>query len=72
MLENGAHIKDMEASAIAWSCALHDVPHFGVKVVTDIVDGDKATAEEFMENLGKAADSLQGALPKVLDYVCGL
>jgi len=35
-------------------------------------DGDKATAEEFMENLQKAADSLQGALPKVLDYVCGL
>mmetsp|Transcript_4257 Transcript_4257/g.8886 ORF Transcript_4257/g.8886 Transcript_4257/m.8886 type:complete len:283 (-) Transcript_4257:226-1074(-) len=72
MLENGAHIKDMEASAIAWSCALHGVPHFGVKVVTDIVDGDKATAEEFMENLQKASESLQSTLPKVLDYVCGL
>eukprot|EP00587_Corethron_hystrix_P007517 CAMPEP_0113302980 /NCGR_PEP_ID=MMETSP0010_2-20120614/3586_1 /TAXON_ID=216773 ORGANISM="Corethron hystrix, Strain 308" /NCGR_SAMPLE_ID=MMETSP0010_2 /ASSEMBLY_ACC=CAM_ASM_000155 /LENGTH=256 /DNA_ID=CAMNT_0000156899 /DNA_START=43 /DNA_END=813 /DNA_ORIENTATION=+ /assembly_acc=CAM_ASM_000155 len=71
MMDNGAHVKDMEASGIAWSCALHGVPHFGVKVVTDIVDGDRPAAEEFMENLGKAAESLQNALPKVIDYVCG-
>eukprot|EP00560_Eucampia_antarctica_P008329 CAMPEP_0197826656 /NCGR_PEP_ID=MMETSP1437-20131217/3584_1 /TAXON_ID=49252 ORGANISM="Eucampia antarctica, Strain CCMP1452" /NCGR_SAMPLE_ID=MMETSP1437 /ASSEMBLY_ACC=CAM_ASM_001096 /LENGTH=256 /DNA_ID=CAMNT_0043427181 /DNA_START=101 /DNA_END=871 /DNA_ORIENTATION=- len=71
MKENDASIKDMEAAAIAWSCKLHDVPHFGVKVVTDIVDGDKPTNEEFMENLASAATSLQTALPKVIDHICG-
>ena len=38
--------------------------------MTDIVDGDKPTEEEFMENLASAAKSLQTALPKVIDYVC--
>ena len=60
----------MEAAAIAWVAKLYDVPFVGVKVVTDIVDGDVPTHEEFMENLHAAAQSLQTALPKVLDYVC--
>ena len=71
MKENNASVKDMEAAAIAWSCSLHGTPHFGVKVVTDIVDGDRPTQDEFLENLHSAAQSLQKALPKVIDYVCG-
>ena len=71
MNQNEASVKDMEAAAIGWSCELHEVPHFGIKVVTDIVDGDKPTQEEFMENLGKAAVSLQEALPKAIAYICG-
>ena len=71
MIANEASCKDMEAAAIAWSCNLFDVPYLGIKVVTDIVDGDKPTQEEFMENLGKAAKSLQEALPKVIAHVCG-
>ena len=71
MSENEASVKDMEAAAIAWSCELHGTPHFGLKVVTDIVDGDKPTQEEFMENLGTAAKSLQDALPKVINHICG-
>ncbi len=71
MSKNGASVKDMEAAAIAWSCEMHKTPHFGIKVVTDIVDGDKPTQEEFMENLGTAAKSLQEALPKVIEYICG-
>lgn len=71
MLENDASIKDMEAAAIAWAAEMWGTPHFGVKVVTDIVDGDKPSHEEFLENLGTAATSLQGALPRVIDYVCG-
>lgn len=70
MLENDASVKDMEAAAIAWAAEMWDTPYFGVKVVTDIVDGDKPSHEEFMENLGTAAQSLQSALPKVIDYVC--
>jgi len=71
MEQNDASVKDMEAAAIAWSCALTDTPHFGIKVVTDIVDGDKPTEQEFFENLGAAAKSLQESLPKVIEYVCG-
>jgi 5'-methylthioadenosine nucleosidase len=71
MLANDASVKDMEAAAIAWSCALHDTPFMGIKVVTDIVDGDQPTQDEFMENLHAASVSLQEALPKVLEYVMG-
>jgi len=71
MVDNDASVKDMEAAAIAWSCELTGTPHFGVKVVTDIVDGDKPTQEEFFENLGAAAKSLQESLPKVIEHVCG-
>jgi 5'-methylthioadenosine nucleosidase len=39
--------------------------------VTDIVDGDKPTEEEFMENLHAASVKLQQVLPLVIDYVCG-
>lgn len=71
MLSNDASVKDMEAAAIAWSCELFDLPFLGLKVVTDIVDGDKPTQDEFLENLHTASKSLQEALPKVLDYICG-
>jgi len=71
MLANDASVKDMEAAAIAWSCALHNVPFMGLKVVTDIVDGNQPTQDEFLENLHAASQSLQQALPKVLDYVLG-
>jgi 5'-methylthioadenosine nucleosidase len=71
MMANDATVKDMEAAAIAWSCALHQIPFVGVKVVTDIVDGNKPTQEEFLENLHTASVSLQQALPNVLHYVYG-
>jgi len=68
---NDASIKDMEAAAVAWSAHLYNKPYLGVKVVTDIVDGDRPTQEEFLENLGTAAQSLQEALPQVIQHVCG-
>lgn len=72
MLANDAATKDMESAAVHWACKISgDVPHFGVKVVTDIVDGDRPSHEEFMENLGSAATSLQNILPKVLEFVEG-
>ena len=44
------------------------LPH---QVGTDIVDGGRPTHEEFMENLGTAAASLQQALPKCLGFIEG-
>jgi len=72
MVANGASVKDMEAAAIAWSCALHhDTPFLGVKVVTDIVDGEVPTQDEFLLNLAAASKSLQTALPQILDLIIG-
>lgn len=67
---NDASVKDMEAAAISWSCELYKVPHFGVKVVTDIVDGDQPTQDEFLENLASASQKLQATLPLVVQYIC--
>jgi 5'-methylthioadenosine nucleosidase len=69
--ENDASVKDMEAAAISWACELHKIPHFGIKVVTDIVDGDKPTQDEFMENLHAASEKLQSILPKLIEFACG-
>lgn len=71
MRDNNASVKDMEAAAIAWSCALFDKPLWAIKSVTDIVDGDQPTQDEFLANLHSASLSLQDALPKVLEYICG-
>ncbi|PNH12454.1 5'-methylthioadenosine/S-adenosylhomocysteine nucleosidase 1 [Tetrabaena socialis] len=47
------------------------VPLLCVKAVTDIVDGDRPTGEEFLENLHAAAAALQATLPRVLSYLGG-
>ena len=64
-----ASVKDMEAAAIAWVAELSSTPFFSLKVVTDIVDGDRPTHEEFLENLSSAASVLQKKLPEVIDFV---
>jgi 5'-methylthioadenosine nucleosidase len=60
MLANDASVKDMEAAAIAWSCGLFGKPYMGVKVVTDIVDGDRPTHEEFMEKFEYGGRTVAG------------
>lgn len=71
MAENDASVKDMEAAAIAYVAEQANVPFFAVKVVTDIVDGDRVTQDEFFENLASASKSLQEKIPKVVDFVLG-
>ncbi len=71
MRENDASVKDMEAAAIAWVADLSGTPFFALKIVTDIVDGERPTHEEFLENLGSAAVSLQQTLPKVIAFIEG-
>eukprot|EP00927_Polykrikos_kofoidii_P019878 TRINITY_DN1931_c0_g1_i1.p1 TRINITY_DN1931_c0_g1~~TRINITY_DN1931_c0_g1_i1.p1 ORF type:complete len:276 (+),score=48.45 TRINITY_DN1931_c0_g1_i1:121-828(+) len=69
---SGACVKDMEGAAVAWAASLFSVPLIGIKVVTDLVDGDKPTSDEFMANLGKASQSLQRALIATIDFVAGV
>ena len=64
--------KDMEASGIAWAASFFpQTPLVAIKVVTDIVDGDKPSHEEFLENLATAAQSLQKTVPAALDFIAG-
>ena len=71
LTKNEASVKEMEAAGIAHVCAMFEVPLLAVKAITDIVDGDKPTQDEFLENLGAAAKALQGAVPKVIEFVAG-
>ncbi|KAG1668480.1 hypothetical protein FOA52_005253 [Chlamydomonas sp. UWO 241] len=71
MIEHKVAVKEMEAAAIAWVCELFGKPLICVKSITDIVDGGRPSQDEFLENLHAAAVALQGALPKVLDFVAG-
>lgn len=61
----------MEGAAIAWVAELSNTPFMALKVVTDIVDGERPTHEEFLENLSAAAKSLNEVLPRIIDYVVG-
>lgn len=71
MKANDASVKDMEAAAIAWVTEQSSTPFLALKVVTDIVDGDRFTHEEFMENLGTAAKSLQRNLLLLVEFMVG-
>ena len=71
MTAHEACVKEMEAAAVAWAAGLFGCPMFCVKSVTDIVDGERPAAEEFLENLHHAADSLQATLPRVLAFIAG-
>jgi 5'-methylthioadenosine nucleosidase len=61
----------MEAASIAWVAEYSKTPFVCIKVVTDIVDGERPTHEEFLENLSTAAKSLQEVVPKIIDFMMG-
>jgi 5'-methylthioadenosine nucleosidase len=71
MLTNDASVKDMEGAAIAWVAEYANIPFIAIKCVTDIVDGDQPTHEEFMANLSTAAASLQVSLINTVEYLIG-
>jgi 5'-methylthioadenosine nucleosidase len=47
------------------------VPAIFVKAVTDIIDGDKPTAEVFLQNLAAVTAALDLAVEKVVDFING-
>lgn len=71
ILANDATVKDMEGAAVAYVADLLSVPAIFVKAVTDIVDGDKPTAEEFMQNLIAVTAALDHAVTEVVDFING-
>jgi len=71
MAANNASVKDMEAASVAYIAEISNTPFLALKVVTDIVDGDRPTQEEFLENLSTAASSLQQKIPLLIDFIMG-
>ncbi|OEL17337.1 5'-methylthioadenosine/S-adenosylhomocysteine nucleosidase 2 [Dichanthelium oligosanthes] len=71
ILSNDATIKDMEGAAVAYVADMFSTPAIFVKAVTDIVDGDKPTAEEFLNNLISVTEALGVAVTKVVDFING-
>ncbi|KAL0660582.1 hypothetical protein Bca4012_081167 [Brassica carinata] len=51
IIANDATLKDMEGAAVAYVAELLKVQVMFLKAVTDLIDGDKPTAEEFLQNL---------------------
>ncbi|KAK6136675.1 hypothetical protein DH2020_029582 [Rehmannia glutinosa] len=68
---NDATVKDMEGAAVAYVSDLMKVPTIFLKAVTDIVDGDKPTAEEFLQNLATVTAALDQAASQVIDFING-
>lgn len=65
----GTHAKDMEAAAIAWVADQHQKPLCAVKAVTDLVDGEHPTHEEFERHLHTASEALSEAVEKLLQQL---
>lgn len=60
-----------QGAAVAYVADLLKVPAIFLKAVTDIVDGDKPTADEFLQNLAAVAAALDQAVTEVIDYISG-
>lgn len=56
---------------MAYVADLLSVPAIIIKAVTDIVDGDKPTAEEFLQNLVAVTAALDAAVTRVVDFISG-
>ena len=52
--------------AVAWVCKQLQIPFVALKGVTDLVDGEETTREEFEANLTAAARALEAKLAVVL------
>jgi 5'-methylthioadenosine nucleosidase len=61
----------LQGAAVAYVTDLLSVPAIFVKAVTDIVDGDKPTAEEFLQNLVIVTTALDQAVTQVVDFISG-
>lgn len=66
--KNEADVKDMEAAAIAWVATLYGKPFIALKAITDLIDTDIPTQEEFMKNINTASNNLSKAVIEVVNY----
>lgn len=62
MKKNNADLKEMEAAAIAEVANLKNVPMIAIKTVTDFVDEEASTQEQFLKNYQIALQNLSEKL----------
>ncbi len=62
-------VKEMEAAAIAWVAEMYQVPFMAIKSITDLVDTETPTEEEFLKNLSLASEKLSKEVIKLLGEV---
>ncbi|KAL0698602.1 hypothetical protein Bca4012_054724 [Brassica carinata] len=71
IISNDATLKDMEGAAVAYVAELLKVPVMFLKAVTDLIDGDKPAAEEFLHNLAVVTSALEETATKVINFIHG-
>lgn len=69
MEQNEGSVKEMEAAAIAWVASWLKIPFLALKSVTDIVDGEHPTQEEFLRNLDAASRRIREKTIEVIQYL---
>lgn len=63
-----ACVKDMEAAAVAYVGEMMDTPVIALKAITDLVDHETPTAEQFTANLALASRLVSEKLLAVIDF----
>jgi len=61
--------KDMEAASVAWICEQFDTSFTALKVITDLVDSDESTAEQFVTNFEIATQRLGDATKEFIELI---
>lgn len=69
MGRNEASVKEMEATAIAWVAWTMKVPLIVLKAVTDLVDGEHPTQDEFLAHLSLASRKIMEKTLEVLSFL---
>ncbi len=64
-----AVIKEMEAASVAWVSQMFQVPFFGIKVISDLIDTDIPAGEQFLSHFDNATGLLKDKMIEVLDYL---
>lgn len=67
--QHNAVAKEMEAAAIAWVAMLFDTPMFALKSITNLVDEDNKSEQEFINNFKQASHNLTNKLLELIDYL---
>ena len=67
--QHNAVAKEMEAAAIAWVAMLFNTPMLALKSITNLVDEENKSEQEFINNFKQASQSLTDKLLEVIDYL---
>jgi len=67
--QHNAVAKEMEAAGIAWVAMLFKVPIMALKSITNLLDQDNQSEQEFVKNLAFASSCLHDKVLELVDYL---